>query len=119
MADLFSVRAPLLIRYPDGRMEVMVERLPHTEGLVYFRPFWNQLPAEQGVRFVSGEVRGEGPWKVGDAVVTVLGCQGTHPQQAAEYAEWQSYCDQLGDDYPDTDELRQVVEAAGIVPTAS
>ena len=119
MADLFSITAPLLIRHADGHQDVMVERLPHAAGLVYCRPFWNQLPPEQGMRFVSGEVLGEGPWKVGDAVVTVLGCQGTHPQQAAEYAEWQSYREQLGDDYPDTDELRQLVEAAGIVPTAS
>ena len=119
MADLFSVKAPLLIRHPDGRMEVMVDRLPHADGLVYFCPFWDQLPAEVGMHYISGEVRGEGPWKVGDAVVTVLGCQGTHPQQAAEYAEWQSYREQLGDDYPDADELRQLVEAAGIVPTTS
>ena len=112
-------RAPLLIRHADGRLEVMVERLPHAHGLIYFRPFWNHLPAEQGVAFVSGEVRGEGPWKVGDAVVTVLGCRGSHPQQAAEFAEWQTYREQLGDDYPGPDELRRLAEAARIPPTAS
>ena len=119
MADLLSITAPLLIRYPDGRLHVMVERLPHVDGLVYFLPFWNRLPAREGIRFVRGEVRGEGPWKVGEAVVTVLGCQGTHPQQAAEFAEWQAYREQLAAEYPDADELQRLAEASGSLPTAS
>ena len=106
MADLFSVTAPLLIRFSDGRTDVMAERLPHAAGLIYFRPFWDRLPLQEGIRFVAGEVRGEGPWKVGDTVVSVLGCQGTHPQQAAEFAEWQMYREQLAADYPDHDRLK-------------
>ena len=113
MADLFSLTAPLLIRYADGSLDVMVERLPHAEGLVYFRPFWDSLPLREGIRLATGEVRGEGPWKVGDAVVTVLGCQGTHPQQAAEFAEWQMYREQQFAHYPDADALRRLAVEAG------
>lgn len=105
--------APLLIRFTDGRSEVMVECLRHAAGLVYFRPFWDRLPLQEGIRFVAGEVRGEGPWKVGDAVVTVLGCQGTNPEQATEYAEWQIYREQFGDSYPDTNALGQFARQAG------
>lgn len=119
MADLFSITAPLLIRHADGHQDVMVEHLPHAAGLVYFRPFWDRLPVEQGICFVNGEVRGEGPWRVGEAMVTVLGCQGTHPEQAAEFAEWQMYREQLAADYPDADELWQLAEAAGILPRAT
>lgn len=113
MADLFSVTAPLLIRFPDASRDVMVDCLPHAGGLVYFRPFWDRMPLAEGVRFVAGEVRGEGPWKVGDSVVTVLGCRGTDPEQAAEYAEWQLYREQIGDNYPDEDALLQFAREAG------
>ena len=91
MADLFSVTVPLLIRYPDRSRDIMVDCLPHDEGVVYFRPFWDRMPLEEGIRLVRGEVRGDGPWKVGDATVTVLGCRGTDPEQAAEFSEWQAY----------------------------
>ena len=56
MADLFSVTAPLLIRFPDASRDVMVDCLPHAGGLVYFRPFWDRMPLAEGVRFVAGEV---------------------------------------------------------------
>lgn len=116
MADLFTVTAPLLIRYPDGRREVMVERLAHPAGLVYFRPFRDRQEAALAIRLVAGEVRGEGPWKVGEAVVTVLGCHGTDPDAAAEYADWRLYREQLADAYPDRDALLALARAAGYLP---
>ncbi len=116
MADLFSLTAPLLIRFPDGRAEVMAEYFEHPAGLVYLRTFWNRYAPAQAVQLVAGELRGEGPWKVGDAVITVLGCHGSHPEQAAEFAEWQAYREQLGDDYPDREALRGMVRSAGYLP---
>jgi len=116
MADLFSVTAPLLIRFRDGRREVMVERLPHPQGLLYFKPFWDELGPEQGLCLVPGEVRGEGPWKIGDAVVTVLGCHGTDPEQSALYADWQQHRQQRGTDGPDRDALLEFARAAGYLP---
>ena len=108
MADLFGVTAPLLIRYPDGTVHVMVHRLRHTHGLVYFRAFWDSLPATAGILLVRGEIRGDGPWKVGDAVVTVLGCHGSHPEYAAEYADWQWHLAQRGTDYPGNEQLAEL-----------
>ena len=99
MADLFSVTAPLLIRHPDGTVHIMVHCLRHPQGLVYFRTFWDRLPLLEGIVLVVGQVRGDGPWKVGDAVVTLLGCHGSHPAQAAEYADWQDHLAQRRD-YP-------------------
>jgi hypothetical protein len=113
MADLFSITAPLLIRYPDDTQDVMVDCLQHSAGLVYFRPFWDRMSLTDGIRLVTGEVRGHGPWKVGDAVVTVLGCRGVHPEQAAEFAEWQVYREQFGSSYPDADALIQFAREAG------
>ncbi|MGB5539967.1 MAG: hypothetical protein WBO37_07770 [Gammaproteobacteria bacterium] len=133
MADLFSVTAPLLIRYPDGRRHIMLERFAYgpgrsldpgharnngpasPAGLVYFRPFWDRL-GEEGICLVQGELRGDGPWKVGAAVITVLGCHGSDPVEAAEYASWLLHREQLADNYPDRETLRDMARSAGYLP---
>jgi hypothetical protein len=116
MADLFTITAPLLVRHPDGTQHIMLELFRHPEGLVYFRTFWDRLPRGEGIRMLSGEVRGEGPWKIGDAVITVLGCHGSNPDEAAEYAQWQFHLGQLGEHYPDRDELARIAHKAGCLP---
>ena len=82
----------------------MVGRLQCADGLVCFRPFRDRMPLQEGIRFVPGELRGDGPWKAGDAVITVLGCHGTHP--------WQIYREQLAD-YPGHAALVQFAHDAG------
>jgi hypothetical protein len=42
-------------------------------------------------------------------VVTVLGCHGSHPEYAAEFADWQSHLAQRGDDYPEGEQLAALV----------
>jgi len=117
MADLFTLTTPLLIRYPDDTRHVMIAAFRHPQGLLYFRPFWTQLPDAEGVRLVQGNLGGEGPWKVGDAVITVLGCQGAHPQQAAEFADWKFQLEQHGEHYPTRDELQAIAIEKGLLPT--
>jgi len=106
MVDLFRVTAPLMIRYPDGTQRVMAERFRHPRGLLYFEPFWDSQPAAQGIHLVEGDILGEGPWKAGECVITVLGCQGTHPQLAAGFAAWRAYLEEQGGDFPS----RQLVD---------
>lgn len=115
MADLFSVTSPLLIRFPDNTRHVMVACFQHPEGILYFRPYWERLPAGEGICVVPGDVRGEGPWKVGDAVVTLLGCQGTHPEQAAEFADWKFQLERHGEPIPTHEELHAVAIAKGLL----
>ena len=94
----------------------MVGCFRHPDGIVYFRPFWDRLRDGEGVQFVIGDIRGEGPWKVGDAVVTVLGCQGTNPEQEAELADWRFHLEQRGEQYPTRDELQRIAVEKGILP---
>ena len=115
MADLFTITSPLLIRYPDNTRHIMIACFQHPEGVLYFRPFWNHLPATEGIVLATGAVKGEGPWKVGDAVVTLLGCQGSHPEQAAEYADWQFFLEQRGETLPTRDELRAAAIEKGLL----
>jgi len=117
MADLFSITAPLLIRYPDDTRHVMVHCFTHPDGLVYFRTFWDRLPDSEGICLVRGELRGAGPWKAGNAVITVLGCHGTHPEQAAEYADWKFHLEQQGAGYPSRAELENM--AREFIPSPS
>jgi hypothetical protein len=111
MADLFSVTAPLLMRYPDAAEHVMVHRLRHPQGLVYFRSFWDRMPPAEGIVLAAGVIRGDGPWKVGDAVVTLLGCHGCHPEHAAEYADWQLHLAECRNDYPESEQLVAIARA--------
>jgi hypothetical protein len=115
LADLFSVTAPLMIRCPQGDARIMVECFAHPDGILYFEPFWHQLPAGSGVHLQRGELRGDGPWKVGDCVITVLGCQGTHPQLAAQFAAWQEYL--AGDpvEYPSEGAIRAQAGSLGAI----
>ncbi len=111
MADLFSVTAPLAIRFRDGSRQIMVERLTYNGGVLFLAPFWTETGIEAALHFVPGPVRGDGPWKVGDAVVTVLGCQGTDPHLASEFAAWQDLLEQLGTGYPERDQIEQLMRS--------
>ena len=108
MADLFSVTAPLAIRFRDsGEKQIMIERLPFNDGLVFLPAFWSDVGVERALRYVPGPIDGDGPWKVGNAVVTVLGCHGTDAELASDFSGWQTRRTQLGDRYPDTDAIHQ------------
>ncbi len=107
MADLFSMKSPLIIRFPDGETRIMAEYFRHPEGIVFFDVFWNLQP-EQSIHIVKGEHKGEGPWKVGDAVISVLGCHGCDADLATQFSEWQTYLQMCADDYPNEDQIRSI-----------
>ena len=107
MADLFSVTAPLIIRYPSGDRRVMAERFPHPQGLLYFDLFWHLGNSSEQVHVVNGNIRGDGPWKIGDCVIHVLGCHGTDAEPTMRFDAWQTYLQQSADEYP----ARTIIEA--------
>jgi hypothetical protein len=112
MADLFSVTAPLVIRFADGSKQIMIERLAHRDGLLFLPPFWTETGIGAALHFVAGPVRGEGPWKVGDALVTVLGCHGTDAELASHFAAWQTIREQLGAAYPQAEQIERLMRDA-------
>jgi hypothetical protein len=108
MADLFSITAPLAIRFRhSGEKQVMVERLPYNDGLVFLPTFWTDSGVARSLRYVPGPIEGDGPWKVGTAIVTVLGCHGTDAELAGDFGSWQTRRMELGDAYPDEDAIRR------------
>jgi len=106
MADLFSVTAPLAIRFKDtGEKRIMIARLPCNDGLVFLPTFWTDGDPLEALYYVPGPIEGDGPWKVGNAIVTVLACHGIDAALANEFSCWQSRLMELGDDYPDDEEI--------------
>jgi hypothetical protein len=122
MADLFSVTAPLAIRFKDtGEKQIMVERIPYDDGLVFLPAFWLDTGIEQSLRYVAGPIEGDGPWKVGNAIVTVLACHGTDAVLANQFGAWQTRLMELGDSYPDKAAIEAQMKvcaavAAGVEP---
>jgi hypothetical protein len=91
MADLFSVTAPLRIQINKQQLFVIAECYPHPEGLVYLDLYWNEALADNDdscIHLIKAELKGDGPWKIADNVIHVLGCHGTNAQLASEYASW-------------------------------
>lgn len=108
MADLFSVTAPLAIRFKDsGEKQIMIERIAHNGGLLFLPTFWTDSGIDRALRFVPGPIEGEGPWKVGNAIVTVLACHGTDAVLAGDFSCWQSRLTEIGETYPDKQEIEK------------
>ena len=100
MADIFDMCSPLMIRLPSGQKRVMAECFPHPQGMLYFDLFWHLGDAQDTVHLVAGPIKGDGPWKVGEAVVHVLGCHGTDHELASAFENWRQYLLENVDAYP-------------------
>ena len=102
MADLFTVSHPMLVRYPDGNIRIIAETFKHTSGLVYVEPYW--LASDKPVAaLLAGEIKGDGPWKVGDVIVRLLSCADT--EQKMQWAEWEQYLYSCDSDSPYHNEI--------------
>lgn len=115
MAELFTMKSPLVIRFPDGRKHIMAEYFRHPEGLLYFELFWHQQSDSEAIHLVRGEYKGEGPWKVGDCVISVLGCHGSDPELASLFSEWQTTLQIAPDAYPDEGHINSLAVSLGAV----
>jgi hypothetical protein len=114
VADLFSVTAPLALRCPDGTRKVIAGCFPHPRGILYLDTFWHLSTPDQAAHLVQGKLTGEGPWKIGGCVLSVLGCQHTDPELATPYARWREYLEQQGEHgYPPPAQIRDIARKLG------
>jgi hypothetical protein len=115
MADLFSITAPLMIRNPQGEEQVVAEIFPHPNGVVYFDVYWHLGQPEETIHLVEGTLSGEGPWKIGEYVINVLGCHGTNAQLATAYQQWQTYLQTAAENYPPAPLVAAIARRMGAV----
>ena len=66
---------------------------------------------------LPGALTGEGPWRIGDAVIRVLGCQNTDPHLQGQYLPWKAYLEQHGDRYPPPQQVREIARRLGALPS--
>jgi len=113
MPDIFQMQRPLAVNFKDGSKTIMVAYYPHEEGLVYLEPFWEKRLPEKKANVIKGEIKGEGPWKIADAVISLVGCQGTDAELAQLLAQWENHVQEVGPDYYKVDDIRSLARSFG------
>lgn len=113
MARLETVTAPLVVRHADGSEQVVAACFPHPLGVLYLDLFWHQRSPAEAAHLLRGELRGDGPWRVGDAVIRTLGCHGTDPHLQDQFSPWRSYLEQHGDAYPPHAQILEIARRLG------
>lgn len=113
MAAIEDVTAPLVIRFANGTEQVVAHCFPHPRGLLYLDLFWHERTPEEAAHLLRGQLRGDGPWRVEDAVIRVLGCHNTDPHLQSQYLPWKEYLEQQGDLYPPRKQIREIARRLG------
>ncbi|WP_295541884.1 hypothetical protein [uncultured Thiohalocapsa sp.] len=112
----FEVTAPLALRWRhSGAAKVVAACFPHPQGLLYLDLFWHRKTPAEAAHLLTGELTGRGPWRIGDCVITVLGCHNTDPDLADAFARWRVYLesDAAATEYPPPEQIRDIARRLG------
>ncbi|MGD8274706.1 MAG: hypothetical protein PVJ30_02025 [Thiohalocapsa sp.] len=112
----YDVTAPLALRWrSSGTAKVVAACFPHPDGLLYLDLFWHRQTPAQAAHLLRGELTGEGPWRIGDCVISVLGCHNTDPDLADDFARWREYLesDAAAAEYPPPGQIRDIARLLG------
>lgn len=112
MPAIESVTAPLAILFDDGSKILAAACFPHKLGLMYLDTWWHLKKPDEAAHIIKGELKGEGPWRIANATVRVLGCQNTDPELQAEYYNWQEYLNETSD-YPPASQIFEIARRLG------
>lgn len=118
MAVIDQVSAPLVLRDPAGAEKVIAAAFTHPQGLLYLDLFWHRSTPDRAAHLIRGELLGEGPWRIGDHRLRVLGCHNTDPHLADEFSAWQQYLQDNPDDYPPRSQIVEIAIRLGAAPHA-
>ena len=113
--SIFTVTAPLTIRYPDQSKKLAIEVFEHSKGLIFFEPFWHINGLDKGVHLLHGDIKGDGPWKIEDCVISVTSCHSTDAEMADRLAQWQAFLSTPEPQYPDDTEIRLLAQKLGAI----
>jgi len=115
MAHPQDVTAPLALRCPDRGAKIAAACFAHPLGLLVLDTFWHLKRPDEAAHLLRGELRGDGPWRIADCVITVLGCHDTDPDLAASFASWRTYLESpaAAAEYPPPDQIRNIARRLG------
>jgi len=116
MPAIDTITAPLVLRHPDGREQLIAACFSHPLGLLYFDLYWHESTPQQAAHLIHGELRGEGPWRVGDARLRVLGCHNTDPHLQDDFSAWQQYLRANAEAYPPRAQIVDLARRLGATP---
>ncbi|WP_456444419.1 hypothetical protein [Thiolapillus sp.] len=115
MAHIDTVTAPLIIRFSQKEEKVVARAFPHPLGLVYLDLFWHLSTPDQAAHLIRGQLQGDGPWRVGDARIRILGCASTDPHLQEQYVPWRDYLSQHPENYPPEEQIREIARRLGCI----
>ena len=71
-SDVFRLKEPLVVLYPDGEERLIAELFPYRDGAVFFECGW--VFGGHPVHVLPGPIvkKGKGCWRFGDVVVRVV-----------------------------------------------
>lgn len=118
MAIIDQVSAPLVLRDPQGNERVIAACFSHPAGLLCLDLFWHQSTPEKAAHLLRGELKGDGPWRIGDFRLRVLGCHNTDPHLAEQFSAWSDYLANHGDQYPPRAQIMEIARKLGATPQA-
>ena len=113
MAALDRVTAPLVVRDPQGHERVVCRAFPHPLGVVVLDLFWNLSTPDEAAHLLEGTLEGEGPWRVGDHRIRLLGCANTDPHLQDQFLPWKAWLERHGDQYPPEAQIRDIARRLG------
>jgi len=111
-----EMTAPLVLRAPDGSEKVIAAAFTHPQGLLCLDLFWHQSTPDKAAHLVKGTISGEGPWRVGEHRLRVLGCHNTDPHLADQFSTWNDYLANHGDEYPPRAQIIEIAMKLGANP---
>lgn len=106
----------MAILFDDGSKKLAAACFQHQQGLLYLDTFWHIKKPDEAAHVIKGELKGEGPWRINNATIRVLGCQHTDPELQSEYQNWQAYLQETST-YPPREQIAEIAERLGAVFT--
>lgn len=112
MPAIDSVTSPLAILFDTGEKKLAAACFEHQLGLLYLDPFWHLKSPADSAHLIRGKLKGDGPWRIDNATIRVLGCRNTDPELQVEFTNWNEYLENSGD-YPPREQILDIVRKLG------
>ena len=116
MPAIEDITAPLIILFDHGEKKLAAACFRHKLGLLYLDPFWHLAKPSEAAHIIKGKLKGDGPWRIDNATIRILGCHNTDPEIELqhEHQEWKDYLNQTSD-YPSRPQILDIAQRLGAI----